>query len=272
MSLSPDGNRGYIADTGGELTILDTSEIQARKPNPQAREISRLTWRGASIPQNAIPFTVSGKPYLLETDEYTQGTTGGGNSDEVGAARIIDISDERKPQGGREPAPPGEPARRPREGRERPRREQPGAGLRRPLLRRLDPEGPDGGRVLVHRLRPARVRHQRPDQAEGDRLLRAAVENRVENGFDGSTFAMSKPAVVPEPPRGLVQRRRTRLLQPAREGRGLARRRARRAAWRAGRRSGRATSAACGSGSRARSFCAACPRRGGAPGARGAGA
>ena len=42
MSLSDDGNRAYIADpTGGDMLILDTSEIQARKPNPQASEISR---------------------------------------------------------------------------------------------------------------------------------------------------------------------------------------------------------------------------------------
>ncbi len=98
MSLSPDGNRGYIADPDGQLLVLDTSEIQARKPNPQAREVSRLTWRAASIPQNAIPFTSHGKPYLLEIDEYTQGTTGGGNANEVGAARIIDISNERAPR------------------------------------------------------------------------------------------------------------------------------------------------------------------------------
>src|SRR5215204_1639960 len=97
MSLSTDGNRGYIADTNGQLAILDTSEIQARRSNPQAREISRLTWDKASIPQNAIPFTVKGKPYLIETDEYTAGTSGGGNPDDVGAARIIDISDERHP-------------------------------------------------------------------------------------------------------------------------------------------------------------------------------
>ena len=80
------------------MLILDTSEIQARKPNPQAREISRLTWQNASIPQNAIPFTRDGKPYVLEFDEYTQGTTGGGNSDAVGAGRIVDISDERQPR------------------------------------------------------------------------------------------------------------------------------------------------------------------------------
>ena len=196
MSLSADGNRAYIADTDGDLLILDTSEIQARKANPQAREISRLTWRAASIPQNAIPFTVSGKPYVLEFDEYTQGPPGG-QPDEVGAARIIDISDERRPEGRLEPAPPGEPARRPRGGRERPGRQQPGAGLRGALLQRPDPDRPEGRRLLVHRLGAARVRHQRPDQAEGDRLLRAAVAGQAENGFDGSSFAMSQPAFVP---------------------------------------------------------------------------
>jgi len=40
---------------------------------------------------------VKGKPYVLEIDEYTAGTTGGGDQDSVGAARIIDISDERAP-------------------------------------------------------------------------------------------------------------------------------------------------------------------------------
>jgi hypothetical protein len=100
MTLSDDGNRAYVADpTGGDMLILDTSEIQARRPNPQAREISRLTWKSASIPQNAIPFTSHGKPYVLEFDEYTQGTTSpNGNPDAVGAGRIIDISDERAPR------------------------------------------------------------------------------------------------------------------------------------------------------------------------------
>lgn len=98
MSLSDDGNRAYLADPGGQLVILDTSEIQARKANPQAREVARLTWRAASIPQNAIPFTRDGKPYILEFDEYTAGTTSEGDADDVGAGRIIDISDERRPR------------------------------------------------------------------------------------------------------------------------------------------------------------------------------
>jgi hypothetical protein len=98
MSLSRDGNRAYIADPGGNMAILDVSEIQARKPDPQAREVSRLTWKSASIPQNAIPFSDHGNPYVLEFDEYTQGTTSVGNRDVVGAGRIIDIGDEKAPR------------------------------------------------------------------------------------------------------------------------------------------------------------------------------
>jgi hypothetical protein len=99
MSLSDDGNRAYIADpTGGDMLILDTSEIQARKPDPQVREISRITWSPASIPQNAIPFTEGGHPYVLEFDEYNASTLGTGSPDDVGAARIIDIGDERHPR------------------------------------------------------------------------------------------------------------------------------------------------------------------------------
>jgi hypothetical protein len=99
LTLSDDGNRAYIADpSGGDMLILDTSQIQARKPNPQAREISRIGWATASIPQNAIPFTENGHPYVLEFDEYTAGTLSpSGSRDTVGAARIIDIANEAKP-------------------------------------------------------------------------------------------------------------------------------------------------------------------------------
>jgi hypothetical protein len=99
MTISDDGNRAYVADpTEGQLLILDTSEIQARKPNPQAHEIARLTWKSASIPQNVIRFTEDGHPYLLEFDEYTAGTLGNGSPDDVGAGRIVDIADERQPR------------------------------------------------------------------------------------------------------------------------------------------------------------------------------
>ncbi|MEA2348095.1 MAG: hypothetical protein QOG62_1882 [Thermoleophilaceae bacterium] len=99
MSLSDNGNRAYVADPlAGQMLILDTSQIQARKPHPQAREVSRLTWENHSIPQNAIPFSEDGHPYILEFDEYNAGALGGGGTDTVGAARIIDIANERKPR------------------------------------------------------------------------------------------------------------------------------------------------------------------------------
>lgn len=99
-NLSADGNRIYLADpvTAG-LTIMDTSEIQARKPDPTASEISRLTWKTVSIPQNTNPMTIDGKKYLLEFDEFAL-RLGGGISplNTVGGARIIDISDDRHPR------------------------------------------------------------------------------------------------------------------------------------------------------------------------------
>ena len=81
------------------MLILDTSQIQARKPNPQAREISRLTWKSASIPQNAIPFTRGRQALRARVRRvHAPDAQPGGDTDAVGAARIIDISDERKPR------------------------------------------------------------------------------------------------------------------------------------------------------------------------------
>jgi hypothetical protein len=98
MSLSDDGNRGYLA-AGDGLIILDLSEIQARKPNPQVREISRLVWPNMTIPQIAIPVTIKGRPYLVEVDEFSTTESGDttAHGPRVGAARIIDISDETEP-------------------------------------------------------------------------------------------------------------------------------------------------------------------------------
>ncbi|NGY06643.1 LVIVD repeat-containing protein [Solimonas terrae] len=91
LSISADGNRAYVADTTGFVKILDISQIQARVRNPKVTEISKLTWDTHSIPQNAVPVTIKGKPYLVEVDEFGAGS-------KVGAARIIDISDETRPK------------------------------------------------------------------------------------------------------------------------------------------------------------------------------
>lgn len=109
MSVSPDGNRLYIADIGlPGLTILDVSGVNAHHVNPSVPVVSRLTWPEVSIPQNAIPFSEHGHPYLVEIDEYasnskippsltTVANSGYDPNARVGAARIIDIQDDRKP-------------------------------------------------------------------------------------------------------------------------------------------------------------------------------
>ncbi len=90
LSISEDGTRGYLANSGEGLIIIDTTEIQERVTNPNVPEIGRLDWTSRSIPQNAIPFTRDGHAYVMEIDEF-------GAQSEVGAARIIDIEDETNP-------------------------------------------------------------------------------------------------------------------------------------------------------------------------------
>ena len=103
LSIRADGNRAYVAGIGSGLIILDTTQVQSREPIPQVPEVARLQWNSMSIPQNAIPITIKGHPYLVEIDEF-------GSESEVGAGRIIDIANETQPEGRLEPAPRGPPA------------------------------------------------------------------------------------------------------------------------------------------------------------------
>jgi len=115
FNLSPDGRTLYYADVGPTpgLTLLDVSEVQERRPTPQIRRLSHLTWDTVSIPQTALPVTIAGRPYLVEVDEFSAGSpvrnptnnaawhyltnSGADPTAPVGAARIIDIADPRKP-------------------------------------------------------------------------------------------------------------------------------------------------------------------------------
>ncbi len=90
LSVSDDGNRIYVAGLDG-LIILDTTELQARVPNPEVPVVSTLSWDTMSIPQNTIPITVDGDPFLIEIDEF-------GSLSKVGAGRIIDLADETAPR------------------------------------------------------------------------------------------------------------------------------------------------------------------------------
>lgn len=105
LRLSPDGRLLYVANIGngdgtgarfsnGGLRIVDVSEIQERRADPQVRVLSDLTWPEHSIPQVSEPFTRNGREYLLEIDEYANYdfTNPDTATAPVGAARIIDVT------------------------------------------------------------------------------------------------------------------------------------------------------------------------------------
>lgn len=117
MAISPDGKRAYLAApccnyftaisgfgndsrTGG-LVILDISKIQNRtiaSPTADVPVVAKLTWPEISIPQNVIPVTIHRHRYLIEFDEFSSNVFQYNPDSAVGAARIIDIQNERHPK------------------------------------------------------------------------------------------------------------------------------------------------------------------------------
>ncbi len=108
LNVSADGNRLYLAEVAdyvtttaqgaGGLTILDVSEIQSRMPLPEVREVGRLTWPEVTIPQNNVPVTIDGHPYIIHFDEYDSNVWSHDPDNVVGGVRIIDIRDETEPR------------------------------------------------------------------------------------------------------------------------------------------------------------------------------
>jgi hypothetical protein len=102
LSISADGKRGYVAGRKVGLIIIDLSEVQERKPNPKVHEISRLGWPTLTIPQIALPVTIGGHRFAVEIDEFSTSRRGGdfpaASGPYVGAARIIDIENEKAPR------------------------------------------------------------------------------------------------------------------------------------------------------------------------------
>lgn len=210
MSVSADGNRLYMADNGSApgLTVLDVSQVQNRVPNPSVPVVSHLTWPQVSTPQNATPFTRGGHRYLLETDEFGSGAS-------IGAARIIDIQDEKQPfvvsnmrltvnqasaQGPDLEADPGQRPALP--------------GLPGPLLLAAQPRRPDDHRLQLHHVRPEGVQHQRPGAPSRGRVLQqAAPEGREHRPGEGRLVRDVGAGVRREDARHLVLRREQRLLR-----------------------------------------------------------
>ena len=114
ISFSEDGTRAYSAQPGqfgsttfpgpNGLVILDVSDIQFRRPNPQIGVISTLFWIDGGQAQQTLPVKIKGRPYLIFTDETGAGGIGGRQGacmrdlPPFGFTRIIDISDESNPK------------------------------------------------------------------------------------------------------------------------------------------------------------------------------
>ncbi len=176
-----------------------------------------------TIPQNAIPITVSGHPYILEFDEYAFRFNATTPPDTVGAARIIDIADEQHPRVVSNLRLAGRPARPAPRGLRRSRHAQPRPELRRPLLQRAPRGRPRDRRVFVHHLGVARVRHPRPASSQGDRLLRGAAQGCRRERLQRQQLRDVEAGVRTRAARDLVHGRRQRLLRAAGAGESVAR-------------------------------------------------
>jgi hypothetical protein len=102
-STSDDGKRGYFGDIGAKrLLVADTSEVQARKPGAQMRDISELQTPGNGGQQSTIPVTYDGHPYIIDWSEYVklgeQCVPGDGAETNFGYPIIVDMADEKQPK------------------------------------------------------------------------------------------------------------------------------------------------------------------------------
>ena len=118
LSTNQDGTRLYAGQPGNfglaptassfgpdGLVILDVSDIQFRRPNPQIRVVSTLFWNDQGQAEQMLPFTYHGRSYIVSTDESGgQGGVGGlpaacaRGASPYGYSNIIDITDETKPR------------------------------------------------------------------------------------------------------------------------------------------------------------------------------
>jgi hypothetical protein len=109
--VNADGTRlysGQFGDVGSlsdGLVILDVSDYQYRRPDPQIRIVSKLFWTDSSGAEQMLPFSANGRRYILSTDEFGGFGAAGGlaaacdrEASPFGVPQIIDITDERNPR------------------------------------------------------------------------------------------------------------------------------------------------------------------------------
>jgi LVIVD repeat-containing protein len=98
------GNTGSSVGPDG-LVILDVSDIQARRANPQIRILGTLYWDDQGQVEQMFPFTRNGRQYVVSTDESGGAGGAGGlkaacdrGASPYGYPQIVDITDEAKPR------------------------------------------------------------------------------------------------------------------------------------------------------------------------------
>ncbi|MCD5421323.1 hypothetical protein LRS71_17465 [Rhodococcus pyridinivorans] len=87
FGISSDGNRLYLSNNFGGLTVLDTGAVQRRDPNPQVVQLSEIAWTDGWATQHSIPVTYDGHPYLFTVDEAGSG-----------GVKFIDVADDAHPR------------------------------------------------------------------------------------------------------------------------------------------------------------------------------
>lgn len=120
LSISVDGSRGYMASTEfrfegmvpetgnwfNGFVVVDTSEVQHRKPNAKMRVVSEEYFRDGAGMQMTIPMRINGKNYLVAEGEagWGQGNSAGNKQacaagkTPFGIAKIYDIQDDTAPK------------------------------------------------------------------------------------------------------------------------------------------------------------------------------
>jgi len=104
------GQPGQFANTGSSvgpdgLVVLDVSDIQFRRRDPQIRIVGKLFWEDQGQVEQMYPFTINGGQYVVSTDESGGAGGAGGlraacarKASPFGYAQIIDLTDETKPK------------------------------------------------------------------------------------------------------------------------------------------------------------------------------
>lgn len=101
LSFSKNGTRGYFTFTrsqaGGSIAIVDTTSVQKRDADAKGVAVSELGWEDGSTTQFTVPVTIRGQDHLIVSDELGSTNCDDPKKPQYGYARILNISDEKKP-------------------------------------------------------------------------------------------------------------------------------------------------------------------------------